>query len=70
MQRKEVVNKIGGMHVRVVLVLEIELNHLFRSNFRSLFAWMFCPTDETLEHQIETKILFFQTDYIIHFLKM
>jgi len=66
-QRKEVVNKIG---VRAVLVLEIELNHLFRSNSRSLFAWMFCPTYQTLEHQIETKILFFQTDYIIRVLKM
>ena len=67
MQRKEVVNKIG---VRVVLVLEIELNHLFRSNSRSLFAWMFCSTDQTLEHQKFTKILFFQTDYIIRVLKM
>jgi len=74
-QRRELVNKIGGMHVRAVLVLEIELNHLFRSNSRSLFAcslfaWMFCPRDQTLEHQIETKILFFQTDYIIRVLKM
>ena len=51
-------NTIGGMHVRVVLVLEIELNQLFRSNSCSLFAWLFCATDETLKHQIETKIFF------------